>query len=246
MSNQVDAIEIWDIPFRDVPGWREVALQTLAADERERAMRYKLPSRADEFIFFRWAMRCLLAEKLAIAPRDVPIAVGPQGKPYLAGLKSPPWFNIAHASTRALLAISWLGEVGIDVEPSSASLQLESLAHELCASGERDAWRSYPPHERTMWLLHLWTAKEAVLKGTAKGLSIPLTSVTINPGDEVCSTGVIDEPTDAAIHDQRWLVRSGMLAGEFHYAVAYQGSPDVPLVFHDATPLLRQCLNCVE
>jgi 4'-phosphopantetheinyl transferase len=113
----------------------------------------------------------------AVAPtRPSPIAMGEglgvraaSAKPVLANdprLR----FNLAHAGDRAVLAVAWEREVGIDLEPIDAGLDLPPLLTAACTPAEIARVEALPPDQRIEVFLALWTVKEAYLKAIGVGV----------------------------------------------------------------------------
>ncbi len=141
-------------------------------DRRARADRLRRPHDA-------W--HCLLAGALlhhalvtaGIAPAlalDPPLAVGTYGKPYVIGC--PDFhFNLSHGGDWAVLA--WdTAPVGVDIESIRGTRDVRALAARYFTADEQEyvamASTDAAMAER---FYALWTAKEAYLKYTGKGLS---------------------------------------------------------------------------
>jgi 4'-phosphopantetheinyl transferase len=85
-------------------------------------------------------------------------------------------FNMSHSHELALCAVSTRREVGIDLEylrPMPDALQ---LAKRFFSRAEHAL---VPVEEQVPVFFRLWTAKEAYLKATGKGLGHPLDQVEI-------------------------------------------------------------------
>ena len=170
-----DEIHIWWIDLTAEP---DVSESVLCPDERARAARFHCQIDRDRWIRARVALRGILAGYLGISPKDVRFTLddGAEGervaghKPALA---SDPRlrFSLAHAADRAALAIAWEREVGIDLEPVDADLDLPPLLRIACSPAEAARIGAAPPSERVARFLELWTAKEAYLKAIGLGLS---------------------------------------------------------------------------
>jgi len=98
------------------------------------------------------------------------------GKPFIPG---GPEFNISHSDGMVALAVTESGAVGIDIEKICAvniddfSQYLPEVAnlHEKCDADHINGL-----------FFDCWTQKEAVLKGSGKGLLAPLEQVAIKEG----------------------------------------------------------------
>ena len=94
------------------------ALGVLSPTERERFDRYENGDVARRFALGRLRLREMLGALLSLAPGRVPIQIGLHGKPALAWAAQPTGlrFSVAHCEDLLLVALTRLGEVGIDVE----------------------------------------------------------------------------------------------------------------------------------
>src|SRR5438128_2115397 len=99
----------------------------LTPEERQRAARFRFERERDRFVAGRGRLRTILAGYLKTEPGKVQFVYGPQGKPALANssfhvsrgafeVSRPLEFNLAHSGNLALLAVTHLGPIGIDVE----------------------------------------------------------------------------------------------------------------------------------
>ena len=138
----------------------------LSAEERRRLEAFGSPHRRGDFVRGRTVVRRALAETLAVPPRAVALDVIPHG-----GLHVPrgPCFSLSHSGGLAAVALS-ARRVGLDVEKVRAVS--DALAARMLAAGET-------PPDAPHALLHVWTAKEAVLKAEGQGVRAGLRSVAL-------------------------------------------------------------------
>jgi phosphopantetheinyl transferase len=95
----------------------------------------------------RWALRLTLARYTGVDPVELPLEIDDRGKPRLA-TRTAVRFNLSHSAGLALIAITTMREVGIDVE------------------------RTRP--ERPDAYYRDWVRREAVAKCSGSGLGGPL------------------------------------------------------------------------
>jgi 4'-phosphopantetheinyl transferase len=145
---------------------------TLAADELERAARFRVQRDRDRFIARRGLLRELLGWGLQAAPRRLVFSLGPFGKPSLATAYGEPplQFSLAHSHHLAVYAVSRHAAVGIDVELLRELSDLASLVSTVFSGREQLQWQSLPVDQRLQAFFDAWTRKEAFLKGTGQGL----------------------------------------------------------------------------
>ena len=103
---------------------------------------------------------------------------GPHGKPHLQTSDPSIEFSISHSGDRVVMAAARNTSVGVDVELVASRPGTESLAKEALSPSERQALAFLPGTRRLLGLLTYWTRKEALLKATGHGLTIPPSSLT--------------------------------------------------------------------
>ena len=176
----------------------------LAADECERARRFRFERDRARYVVGRGLLRVLLGRYLATDPVEIRFAYGPYQKPSLAG--TGPRFNLSHSGSVALLAFSAGGEVGIDVERDDADLARERIPERFFSAAEVRALRALPRALQPRAFLCCWTRKEAFIKARGDGLSLALDSfdVTLVPGQPAAIVRTAwseEEPTEWSLVD---------------------------------------------
>lgn len=151
----------------------------LAADEHARAARFHFERDARRWRTGRSLLRRTLGAYLEADPAALEFAAGPFGKPSLNNSRLR--FNASHSGAVLLLAFGWDQEVGVDVERLRDDFMPEDLAAQVFSAREQNALRAVPPEECHAAFLSLWTAKEAYVKALGRGLSFPLTQLTLSP-----------------------------------------------------------------
>ena len=144
----------------------------LTTEERSRADRFQFQKDSIHWIACRASLRTILGTVLRIPAHEVPLIYSEFGKPAL----SPPHqflhFNLSHCPSLAAIALSIDGPVGIDLEATERATDLLECESTFCHPDEI----SKLPTEivaRSLQLLRIWTAKEAILKALGTGLSSP-------------------------------------------------------------------------
>ncbi len=157
------------LPGRPQEGRRDALRALLSAEEQARHSIYVRDDDQDRFLVSRAALRTSLARVLGVAARDVPIRVGPHGKPFVDG---GPEFSVSHSSDVVLVAISDGAPVGIDVEAIREQLVHELPIEAVYTAAEVAALRELPGDLRVAAFFHTWTSREAVVKMSGHGLSL--------------------------------------------------------------------------
>jgi 4'-phosphopantetheinyl transferase len=148
-------------------------------------------------------------------PDDVQMITGEHGKPML--MDGDLRFNASRSGGRALYATSRTTEVGVDIEEIRSTVDVEGMAAMFFSPAERAALASLPPAARPAASFQCWTRKEAYVKGTATGLTVPINTIDV---------GVV-----GATKVSGWAVHQVDVAPGFAAAVAaqrYDGT--VPIV----------------
>ncbi len=143
--------------------------ELLSTSERERAARLRTAEARRRFVVARGILRTLLGRYLAKAPAEVPLSVGEQGKPQLAGPRSPLHFNVSHADDLAVYAFAEGSEVGVDVERIQPVAEWEAIATSYFEAPEAATLASLPETQRTSAFIGAWTRHEARLKVSGQG-----------------------------------------------------------------------------
>ncbi|NQV34315.1 MAG: 4'-phosphopantetheinyl transferase superfamily protein [Phycisphaeraceae bacterium] len=123
--------------------------------------------------------RHALSETVAftVAPETWKFVEGRRGKPTVDVDKGLPeiFFNCAHAEDVVAVAASRSCMLGLDLERSSQTLQLDVT---LFLSPKEQQWlNEMSMLERNESLLRLWTLKEAYTKLTGQGLSMDVSTI---------------------------------------------------------------------
>jgi len=147
-------------------------LPLLSATERARARRASEQSLAVKFVVGRWLLRSILGAILDLSPEEIPLGVGPHGKPMLErDFPGCPSFNLAHSGAWAVLAIATGTTVGVDLERIRPLADADRLARRILTPREQEHYRRLARSARESALLTAWVGKEAVLKALGAGIS---------------------------------------------------------------------------
>jgi 4'-phosphopantetheinyl transferase len=125
----------------------------LIPDEEARAARFHFEADRVRWTHARSALRTVLSRYLRVAPLDISFTIGPHGKPAVEGLE----FNLSHAGTWAMIAVSHCAPVGIDLESIRPNVEIGGL---LLRIGETEVTGSQAQ------LFQVWARREARTKAT--------------------------------------------------------------------------------
>ena len=234
----MDWVDLWwediDSQIRRIPEF----WIALPEDERKRAERFRFDRHRERFIVQRGRLREILSGYCNGLPEAIRFRKGPGGKPALKPTP-PKWlrrpggenpeirFNLSHSGGRALYAVAYGREVGVDVEVVRSKPKAAALVDRFFSIKEREAFQTFEPHDREAAFFAGWTRKEAYVKALGKGLRFPLDQfdVSLKPGDQNALLCVEGAPEEL----KRWSLRDIDLGPGFRAALAVEmtnPSPD--------------------
>jgi 4'-phosphopantetheinyl transferase len=199
-----DELQVWYFPLVAPAGGLDHCLAVLSKEEKERANRFAFPHLRERYMVAHATLRRLLGDCLGASPRELKFDVADRGKPSLAGM--PVHFNLSHTHDAGLVAVTKLGDVGIDIERIDRKIDRQGIADRFFSAVEAAELASLPEPEQAEGFFNLWTRKEAWLKATGVGISEGLNKVEFNcrPG-EPARLLRIDGDTKPA---EEWFVRT--------------------------------------
>ncbi len=191
----------------------------LAADELDRAGRFRFGHQRESFVIARGALRCLLGLYLDILPKDIHFLYGAKGKPALEA-DAHIEFNMTHSGSLAAVAITAGCQVGIDLEQICPLPDLQQVAAGFFNSAEASEIMSLPASERERAFFSCWTRKEAYIKAVGDGLSSPLDDfrVTVLPN----TPPRLIHLGNRADGIESWTLHDLCLAPDYAAALAYR------------------------
>jgi len=171
-------IDVWRSTTQ-LPAMQRVAMQQcLTPLEIERANRYRVMDRREEFIIARGLLRTVLARVLKTDPRNLDFSIGSKGKPSLAQPEEGKAvrFNLSHSHGIVLIAMTRDREVGVDVELIRDKTDHQRMAQRFFSPVECEQIEALDEADRQRAFFHCWTRKEAFLKATGMGITLALDS----------------------------------------------------------------------
>lgn len=146
----------------------DAAWLILTSSEKERALRFHFERDRHRWVRGRAWIRQELGRTLNQPAESVAIMAEPGGRLYLPG--HPRFdFNLSHTGGWIALGICQEGRIGVDIETIDPAFPALEIAAEFFLPEERD-WINQGGVER---FFHLWTAKEALMKASGRGMSLP-------------------------------------------------------------------------
>ena len=178
-----DEVHLWSVSVAAPPSQVKKLLGGLSSDEISQAKRFHFQQDRQRFMWRRALLRLILGRYLGVDPSGLAFRYGPYGKPYLL---NPPDrirlnFNLSHSDGLALVAITRDREVGVDLEHVHRDFPWEDLADRFFSRKETEALHALPKAVQCETFFRRWTAKEAYLKATGMGISIPMDQIETFP-----------------------------------------------------------------
>lgn len=168
-------IQIWRVNLDRLQADVTALERCLAADETARADRFRFDRDRRRYVVTRGVLRTLLGHVLGLAPEEIGLRYGPEGKPALATVHgSKVQFNVAHSHEVALLALARRAAVGVDVEYMRELVDAQQIARRFFSAQEVASLLATPAEQQETAFFRIWTRKEGFIKATGKGLSQPL------------------------------------------------------------------------
>ena len=130
-------------------------------------------------------------------------------------------FNVSHSGGIALLAFVRGREIGIDVEQVRSDFDLEAIARRFFSAHEQDQLFALAAETRIEAFFRCWTRKEAYIKATGDGLSLPLSQFDVSLASGEGNVLLATRPD--ASEAERWLLREIPASAGFVAAVCVQG-----------------------
>jgi len=218
-------VHIWLAELNQPPATHDEAILSLPPDEMARANRFVYAKDRRRFIVCRTALRNILANYLETNPEDIHFQYGKNGKPCLS-VENAPFniqFNIAHSDDIALLAFSRDHAIGVDIEHIRDLPDMMKMAERVFTAREHEIFCRLPSDTQSNHFFDAWVAKEAVLKATGDGLSLPMDNLELSTVSEL----MIGQPDwqNAFIHDRRWMIGTFFALPFYTAAFAVEDHP---------------------
>jgi 4'-phosphopantetheinyl transferase len=202
-----DEVQLWRVDLEAIRADESRWLRVLSSDESTRASRFHFERDRQRFIASRALLRTILAGYLATDPSGVSFSYSKKEKPSLgpAHAGSGVMFNVSHSHGVALFAFTRGREIGVDVEQVRSDFELEAIARRFFSTHEQNQLNDLPAAERVDAFFRCWTRKEAYIKATGDGLSLPLRQfdVSLAAGETNALLATRPDAAEAA----RWHLR---------------------------------------
>jgi len=145
----------------------------LSAEERTHYMNRRTDETRHEYLTTRALCRATLSRYTGVNPSDWVFATTVTGKPRIAQpakFKSVR-FNLTHTAGLVVFLLSRAGEVGVDAEETSRTVDVAQVARHFLSTRERARLGGLPDELRLKLFFEQWVLREAYFKGVGKGVA---------------------------------------------------------------------------
>lgn len=204
-----DEVQLWRVDLAAVrpneSRWRKL----LSPDESERASRFHFLRDRQSYVASRGILRIILAGYLSADPHELSFSYSKKEKPSLGPVhgESQVKFNVTHSSAVAMYAFTRQREVGVDVEQIRRDIEVESIANRFFSLHEQEELAAFPAEQRVDAFFRCWTRKEAYIKATGDGLSLPLSQFDVSLALGVQDSNALLATRPDASEARRWFLR---------------------------------------
>lgn len=163
----------------------------LSEEELAKAARFRFEADRVRSLVCRAMLRRLAAALCGAEPERIEFSLGKNGKPTIIhpaeAVKVQ--VNVSHSGELGAVALSSDSPVGVDVEFIRPEIEIAAMARRYFRKEECSWLASLPEANQPRGFHRLWVLKEAVLKASGDGLSIPLDSIPVEIRGEIVKTG---------------------------------------------------------
>ncbi len=219
-----DEVHVWRASLDLEASSIQSLLRTLCVEEQQRAERFHFPKDRDRFIVARGLLRAILSFYLGKEPSCWRFVYNEYGKPALTAAynKEPLCFNLSHSRELALYAVTQNRNLGVDLEYIRTDFPWEEIAERFFSPKENAVLRTLPQNMKHKAFFTCWTRKEAYIKATGKGLTLPLDQfdVSLIPGEQAMLLSIAGDH-QAACH---WSLQELIPDPDYVAALAVEGT----------------------
>ncbi len=202
-----DEVQLWRVDLEAIRGDETRWQGVLSPDEKTRAARFHFHRDRQLYVASRAMLRTILAAYLTSNPADLSFSYSQKEKPSLAGTQAASGlaFNVSHSGGVGLYAFTLQREIGVDVEVIRRDFDVEPMAQRFFSAHEQTQLAALPKEERVDAFFRCWTRKEAFLKATGDGLSLPLNQFDVSL--EPLQTSLLLATRPDSAEADRWFLR---------------------------------------
>lgn len=184
MQIESNEIHVWSADLEEVAYQELCTLSLLSPDEQERAHRFRFPIHRERFMVTRSLLRKIISLYTQVPPQEIIFSYEAKKKPFL---QHPSHlllqFNLSHSDKMAVFSFTMKHAIGVDIEKVQEEYPA-GITQRFFSPKENNALLNIPTDKRSAAFYRLWARKEAIIKATGKGLSLPLSSFSLSIKDD--------------------------------------------------------------
>jgi len=212
-------IHVWQFSLLAGEAIRSLLHSYLSSEEKERAARFHFRRDRNRYVVAHGVIRVLLGRYVSLQPAALHFYRGTNNKPALGDQPHGRalTFNLSHAETVGVCAVSRNRNLGIDVEEIKEESVDENFANRYFSPQEVKELMNLPPEQRANGFFACWTRKEAYVKALGTGLHAPLDGFTVSlvPDGPGRFLGGVDP---------KWRMSTFTAGSRFPAALVYDGA----------------------
>ncbi|GEM_PF-2129936 len=177
---ELDCIDLFYVDLTGFLNSQNLFLSYLSSDELMRVNNLRGENNKEYALCSFGVRREIISRYLQVRPEIISYVFNPNGKPVLKNknqLKLS--FNISHSHSRMLLGIVSSCDIGVDIQYIDSSLPFKKIAERFFKKDESEYFASLPINEAVIMFYNFWTVKEAYIKATGEGFSLPFYDVQV-------------------------------------------------------------------
>lgn len=175
---QPNQVHLWYLRSEE-PGytWLSQAIDSLISPaELTHSQNFLTRQARDSYLITRAFVRTVLSQYIDVSPQSWSFLANAYGKPEIATPSAGRSLRFSVANTDGLVtcAVALDRDIGVDAEVIDSTVETEEIADRFFARAEVSDLRALPPDERPYRFFEFWTLKEAYIKASGLGMSLPL------------------------------------------------------------------------
>lgn len=164
--------------FEDLDIYIDRYKELLSRDELEALNNSVIHNKRTEQFFSKIILRLILSKRLGVAPLELNIMRGANGKPYLPG--NPVYFNLSHSNEILCIAICKSRPIGVDIEKIYIREKnvIHRMAKKIFSAKELEILKDKDTlSSQTNYFIKKFTIKEAFSKMIGKGFCMNFSEI---------------------------------------------------------------------
>lgn len=153
----------------------------LSNEEKLKSEKFRFEKDSFTYITAHATLRLLISNYINISAKEITFKTNQYGKPdILFPDKTKLRFNLSHSNNQILIGFTLNESIGVDVEKIKRSEENYSILYHFFSEKEKEEFSRIPDQKKPETFFFSWNCKEAFVKATGKGLSLPLNSFAIS------------------------------------------------------------------